>query len=110
MQQDIASAALRDQGHVERSRTVNAEARRWLTDALRAAGVDVDESFGNFVLARFDSPETADAVDTALQAGGILVRKMDGYGLPQALRITVGTMPDCHRLACIIVRTLGSGQ
>lgn len=110
MQQDIASAALRDQGHVERSRTANAEARRWLTDALRAAGVGVDESFGNFVLARFDSPETADAVDTALQAGGILVRKMDGYGLPQALRITVGTMPDCHRLACIIVRTLGSGQ
>lgn len=110
MQQDIASAALRDQGHVERSRKSNAEARHWLTDALRAAGAGVDESEGNFVLARFDSAPTADAVDEALQAEGILVRKMGGYGLPQALRITVGTMPDCRRLAAIIARTLGSRQ
>ncbi|MCC5969636.1 MAG: histidinol-phosphate transaminase [Pararhodobacter sp.] len=108
MQQDIASAALSDQGHVARSRAANAEARRWLTDALREAGVGVDESFGNFVLARFDSPETADTVDGALQADGILVRKMGGYGMPHALRITVGTMPDCRRLATVIARALGS--
>lgn len=110
MQQDIASAALRDQGHVERSRAVNAEARRWLTDALRTAGADVDESAGNFVLARFDSPQTADAVDAALQADGILVRKMGGYGMPHALRITVGTMPDCQRLAAVIARAMGPGR
>lgn len=110
MQQDIASAALRDQAHVERSRGVNAEARRWLSDALRAAGVGVDESHGNFVLARFASPKVADSVDAALQAGGILVRKMGGYGMPHALRITVGTMPDCQRLAGIIARALEPGQ
>lgn len=110
MQQDIASAALRDQAHVEHSRSVNAEARRWLTDALRAAGLGVDESHGNFVLPRFDSAKTADAVDEALQAEGILVRRMAGYGLPHALRITVGTMADCQRLAGIVARSLGSGQ
>lgn len=108
LQLAIGTAAMRDQAHVAHSRKVNAEARRWLTDALRASGVGVDESEGNFVLARFDRPETADAVDAALQAEGILVRKMGGYGLPQALRITVGLMPDCRRLADVITRALGA--
>ncbi|KPQ07820.1 MAG: histidinol-phosphate transaminase [Rhodobacteraceae bacterium HLUCCA12] len=107
LQLEIGAAALRDQVHVERSRKANAEARRWLTDALRDAGTGVDESQGNFVLARFDGAETADAVDAALQQEGILVRKMGGYGLPQALRITVGTMRDCQRLAAVTARVLG---
>ncbi|MFN3953634.1 MAG: histidinol-phosphate transaminase [Pararhodobacter sp.] len=105
-QQDIAVAALHDQGHVERSRRENAEARDLLTRALRAAGVAVDESFGNFVLARFDSPARADTVDGALQAAGIVVRKMGGYGLPEALRITVGSAQDCNRIAHIVARAL----
>lgn len=109
-QQDIATAALHDQGHVIRSRAENAAARDLLTQALRAAGVAVDESFGNFVLARFDSPARADSVDEALQAAGILVRKMGGYGLPEALRITIGSAQDCNRIAQIVARALeGNG-
>lgn len=109
MQQEIAAAALDDTAHLERSRRENATARLWLTEALRATGAAVDDSFANFVLARFDSPATADRLDEALQAAGILVRKMGGYGLPEALRITVGTMADCQRLASVVGKALEQG-
>jgi histidinol-phosphate aminotransferase len=106
LQQDLAAAALEDHDHVARSRRENAAARDWLTAALRAAGVGVDDSQGNVILARFDTPARAAQVDAALQDGGILVRRMDGYALPEALRITIGTMEDCRRLADLVVQTL----
>jgi len=102
LQQEIAAAALQDRAFVEHSRRSNEAARRWLTDTLRAAGLGVDESFGNFVLVRFASTEAADTMDETLQAAGILVRKMGGYSLPEALRITIGTMDDCRRVAGVI--------
>ncbi len=106
LQQQIAIAALGDQTHVDRSRAANAAARRRLTDDLRALGLGVDESEGNFVLARFAGPEAAAAIDAALQTEGIIVRAMGGYGLPEALRITVGTEADCARVAQVIARAL----
>jgi len=106
LQQDIAIAALRDRAFVDHSRHANAEARRWLTDALRGQGLGVDESQGNFVLARFATPEAADIADSTLQADGILVRKVAGYGLPEALRITIGTMTDCQRIAASLARAM----
>jgi histidinol-phosphate aminotransferase len=110
LQQEIAVAALSDTAHVERSRQANASAREALTGALRALGVGVDESHGNFVLARFSGPDEAAAVDAALQADGILVRAMGGYGLPEALRVTVGTEDDCRRVAEVIGQALGRGR
>ena len=109
LQQRIAIAALRDRAHVDRSRSANAQGRDWLTAALRAAGVAVDDSFGNFVLARFASPAVAAAMDEALKSDGLIVRRVDGYGLPEALRITIGTMDDCRRIAAVIARNMGGG-
>ncbi len=110
LQQQIALAALSDWSHVERSREANAAARRLLTDGLRGLGVGVDESHGNFVLARFAGPEAAAAIDAALQADGILVRAMGGYGLPEALRITVGLEGDCRRVVDTVGRALGAAR
>lgn len=102
LQQGVALAALGDQAHLARSRAENAAARDWLTGALRAQGLGVDESHGNFVLARFADEGAAIAADEAAQAAGIILRRMGGYGLPEALRITIGTMEDCHRLAAVL--------
>lgn len=102
LQQRIAMAALDDEGHITRSLELNREGRDWLTAALRDAGVGVDESFANFILARFDSPATAAAMDDALRAEGLLTRRVDAYGLPEALRITIGTMEDCRAIAQVI--------
>ena len=106
LQQEIAIAALSDPAHLERSRAANAVARDRLTEGLRGLGVGVDDSEGNFVLARFASAEEAAAMDAALQDAGILVRAMGGYGLPEALRITVGLEGDCARVVEVIAQAL----
>ncbi len=97
-----AEAAIRDTAHVEKSREENTRWRAWLAEALAEHGVPSDASTANFVLARFGSPEEAEACDTFLQSQGILVRRVTGYKLPAALRITVGDEASCRRVAhCI---------
>ena len=64
-------------------------------DGLTAAGIKVWPSEGNFVLADFGTPAKAKAADEAMRARGLIVRAMGGYGLPQCLRITIGTAEEC---------------
>ena len=43
------------------------------------------------MLAEFATPERASAADAFLRKRGVIARPVAGYGLPQCLRITVGT-------------------
>lgn len=99
VQLQTAEAAVRDQEFMLWCRQENTRLGAWLSDALREMGVEVDPSFTNFLLARFASPEEADACDAALKEAGILVRKVGGYGLPNCLRITIGDESACRRVA-----------
>ncbi len=94
-----AEAAVLDTGFTERCRRENARNRAWLADALGRAGVPSDPSEANFVLARFRDEAEARAADAALRARGIIVRRVAGYRLPQALRITVGDAEACAAVA-----------
>ncbi len=86
-------AALEDADFLERSRRHNTTWRAWTTERLRERGLRVTDSLGNFVLVRFpDEPErTAAKADAFLKAKGIIVRRMAGYGLPESLRVSIGT-------------------
>ena len=97
-----AEAAVRDTAFVQKSREENSRLRAWLAEALAEHGVPSDASTANFVLARFGSADEAQACDAYLQSQGIIVRRVSGYGLPAALRITVGDEASCRRVAhCI---------
>lgn len=89
--QAAAIAALAEPDWVEHGRAHNAAQRARLTAGLSAAGIKVWPSEGNFVLADFGTPERAKAADAHLRRGGLIVRPVGAYGLPQCLRITVGT-------------------
>ena len=89
--QAAAIAALAEPGWVEKGRAHNAEYRPKLAAGLQAAGIKVWPSEGNFVLADFATPERAKAADAFLRTRGVITRPVGGYGLPQCLRITVGT-------------------
>ena len=102
VQMAAAMAAVRDRDFVAMCRQENATWRRWLTDRLRQLGLGCDESHANFVLARFADASEAGLADTALRRDGILVRRVAGYGLPEALRITVGDAAACRRVADVI--------
>lgn len=85
-------AAVGDRHHLASARRHNSEWLPRLTAGLRALGLEVLPSAGNFVLARF--PGGADesvAADRFLRDNGIIVRPVAGYGLPEALRITIGS-------------------
>ena len=85
-------AALEDQSFVERSRRENAEVRAWLSEKLEAHGLTVHPSQGNFLLVGFPGgPDQAGAVLKAAKDRGVLLRGMSSYGLPDCLRVTVGT-------------------
>ncbi|HTT83557.1 MAG TPA: histidinol-phosphate transaminase [Rhizomicrobium sp.] len=89
--QRAAIAALRDRDHVARSIAHNTEWKNWLTEKLRAAGIRVGESEGNFLLLQFRAPQQADGADAFLGARGFILRPVANYHLPHCLRLTVGT-------------------
>ena len=84
-------AALAEPGWVETSVAHNTAQRAKLTAALTAAGLKVWPSEGNFALVDFGSAARAKAADEWLRTRGLIVRAMGGYGLAQALRVTIGT-------------------
>ena len=104
LQMDAAEAAVRDRDWVARCAAMNAEQRGRLTGALRQLGLRVDDSVTNFVLARFQDEAEADAANAALAADGIIVRKVAGYGFPEALRITVGDAGMTGRVIAALTR------
>lgn len=97
--QAAAIAALAEPGWLETCRAHNTKYRAWLTDALRATGLTVWPSEGNFVLADFGTPEKADAANAFLRTRGLIVRAVRGYGLPHCLRITIGTAEEVALVA-----------
>jgi histidinol-phosphate aminotransferase len=93
-----AIAALADQSFVDRSVAQFAAGRARLAIALEQLGLRTLPSACNFVTVSFtDAPVSAGAVCDALAKTGILVRHLSNYGMPEWLRITIGTEGDVDR-------------
>lgn len=91
-----AEAALADREHLERSRALNASERGWLVEALASRGYVCLPSQTNFVLV--DLGRDTGELERHLFERGVIVRPMGGYGLPQTLRISVGSRGENERL------------
>ncbi len=102
-----AQAAIGDTEYVAYCRAENARWRAWLAEALAAAGVPSDPSCANFILARFADRQEAERCDEYLQRKGLIVRRVTGYNLPDALRITVGDEIACRRVAGAVAEFKG---
>lgn len=87
-----AQAAVTDTGHVARVRRETEAARAHFSEHVKALGLTAYPSQGNFVLVRFpDEPgRGATSAYAHLKRHGVLVRPMDGYGLADCLRVTMG--------------------
>lgn len=85
------AAAIGDRSHVAAAVEHN---ERWLpalVERLGAIGLTVTPSVANFVLVHFPPEErTAAEADAFLLARGYVLRRVAGYGLPDALRLTIG--------------------
>ena len=86
------AAAIADQKHCDDAVTHNATWRDWLIKEIKGIGLRVTPSVGNFLLIGFpeSGARTAANADTFLKSKGIILRRVDGYGLPTCLRMTIG--------------------
>ncbi len=87
-------AALADQDFVRRSAAYNRKWRGVLRQRLAHHKIRTTPSLTNFVLAHFGErlPQGAQAFKRFLGERGVSVRSMDAYDLPDALRVSVGSV------------------
>ena len=84
-----ALAALEDSAHIRKAVENNTEQSEKLFQAISAMGIAVTPTWGNFLYCEMGSD--ARVVAERLRLDGILVRPLDQWGAPRAIRITIGT-------------------
>ncbi|MGH7087998.1 MAG: histidinol-phosphate transaminase [Stellaceae bacterium] len=101
--QAAGAAAISDVAALDRAREHNDLWRPWLERELKALGLELTESVANFVLPRFPGGgRDARAAFEYLKSSGILTRRVAAYGLPEHLRITIGTEDEMRTVAATI--------
>jgi histidinol-phosphate aminotransferase len=101
-----ALAALDDQEHVRRTLEVNHQGMRMLSTAFDRLGLPFVPSAANFILVRVGQGLT---VYERLLQRGVIVRPMDGYGLPEYLRVTIGLPEENRRFVEALESVLREG-
>lgn len=98
-------AALEDTSHLQTAIDHNETWLPWLSEQIDKLGLAVTPSVANFVLVHFPQAtgQSATDADRFLTARGLIVRAVGAYGLPQSLRITVGS-EEANRLVVSALR------
>ena len=91
-----ATAALGDKPWLAKARAFNRAEREWLREELLERGYRCLPSQTNFLLCVL--ARDASKLEQHLFERGVIVRPMSGYGLPRALRISVGSRAENRRL------------
>jgi histidinol-phosphate aminotransferase len=86
-------ASMEDATHLEVSRAHNERWLAWLSAEIGKLGLAVTPSVANFLLIHFPTGKgrTAKEADEFLTARGLILRRLEAYKLPHALRLTVGS-------------------
>ena len=98
-----ALAALSDEEHLARCASLNAAGRRFLQSRLFGLGLEVPASEANFLLVR--TPD-AGGVCRRLGERGVKVKWLEGYGLPDAFRVSVGRPEENDRFVQALTEVL----
>ena len=93
--QAAALAALDDTEFIENCRLENERGRAFLVAGLSKLGFQTFGGAANFVLSKVGDGK---AVFEQLQSQGIIVRPLSPYGMPEFVRITIGTSEENKRL------------
>src|SRR5436190_11026473 len=94
-----AIAALDDEAHLRDTKRVIAEGRAYLQEQFCTMQIPFVPAAANFVMVNVDD---GCAVFQKLLQRKIIVRPLKGYGLPEWVRISVGTMEENKRLVAAL--------
>jgi histidinol-phosphate aminotransferase len=106
-----AVAAIEDTAHQAMSKQFTETWRNRLTEEIGKLGLKVTPSVANFVLIHFptDKGKTAADADAFLTKRGLVLRALNNYGLPHALRMTIGT-EEANRLVVDALHDFMAGK
>lgn len=101
-------AAIEDRQHQEKTIAHNDRWLPWVADELAKLGLESTPSVANFLLVHFKpGAHSAEAADAFLKSRGIIMRRVGGYGLPNALRMTIGTEEENRMVVAALADFLG---
>src|SRR5687767_14337029 len=98
-----AVAALDDMEFVARSYAQNLSGMRQLEEGARALGLAFIPSYGNFLTIHVGK---AAEVFKRLLRRGVIVRPLAGYGLPEHLRVTIGTAAENEKFLAALAASI----
>ncbi len=87
-----ARAALSDEGHLASVLENIRNGKKYLYESIKGLGLDARPSEANFILIKI-GPDAKGLTDRFFDKK-VLVRWLGGYGLPDYIRVTVGTMDE----------------
>jgi histidinol-phosphate aminotransferase len=101
-----ALAALDDDAFIASAKAHNDRWLPWLAEGVSALGLEVVPSVCNFILIRFPEEDgvSAAAANAALLEEGYILRHLPGQGLPNCLRLTVGTEDENRGVLAALTR------
>jgi len=103
--QEAACIALDDLEHVKQSIELNNTGLVQLKQAFDEMNLQSMPTIGNFITV--DVKQDGLAIYNALLKQGVIVRPVGNYGLPQHLRITVGSQQENQRVIAALEKALG---
>ena len=102
-----ALAGILDTEHQERTRDLTITERTRLEKAFTDLGLEFVPSHANFILVKVGDGK---AVFQALLKRGVIIRDMQAYGLPEWVRVSVGTAPQNDRFLAELKPLLEAGM
>ena len=90
LSQEMAIIALDDKEYLSKVIKSNRDTKSWFESELEKIKIKTRPSEGNFSFVEMSDQE-AKKIFAHLANSGIIVRQLDSYGLPNCLRITIGT-------------------
>ena len=92
--QVAAMAALEDESHIKKTLKITLEQMKKLEETLKNLKIEYIPSSANFITLILKGEEEAKMFTHKFLENGIILRHLDSFGLPEAVRVTIGKESD----------------
>lgn len=99
-------AAIKDKDHVRRTLENNAAGMAWLMERFAEMEIRTVPTSTNFIY--FETEGNANAVSERMQEEGVIVRSLVPWGIPNGIRVTIGTPEQNERFMQVLKKVLSS--
>ena len=89
--QEAAMVAMDDYAHLEKTIALNESEKKYIQQILKEFKINFIESATNFITLIFQNKSQSLFFTRSMLENGIIVRHLDSFGLPECVRVTIGT-------------------